>query len=114
MSVPSRAELAARLDALERLYETYLAWTGVILSALTFFVIVAGFFSFVYIRREAAQAAREEARATATDIAETRVDDYLHREAPRILRETVELQYLSASSAHGEDIMEASDDEDGR
>ena len=114
MPAPSPTDLAARIETLERIYETYLAWAGIILSSLTLFVIVAGFFSFVYIRREATRLAQVEARQTAGDVAEARIANYLNSEAPRILRETAELQSLSARSTRGEDIMEASDDDEDR
>ena len=115
MPAPSPTDLAARVGALERIYETYLAWAGIILSSLTLVIIVAGFFSFMYIQREAKRVAQRvaqiEARQTAGDVAEARIANYLNSEAPRILRETVDLQSLSTSSTRGDDIMEASDDD---
>lgn len=98
-------------------------WLGTIVAVLTLMLIVAGFFSFGYIRREAQREARAAARDEAAKIreaaltearqrAQDAIDDYVDRALVERLDEYREFREWYGKPADDREVVENVDDPD--
>jgi flagellar biosynthesis/type III secretory pathway M-ring protein FliF/YscJ len=99
------------------------AWLAAIVGVLTLMLIVAGFFSFGYIRREAQREARAAARDEATKIreaaltearqcAQAAIDEYVDRALAERIDEYREFRAWYETPKDDREVVENVDDRD--